>query len=157
MAHILVVCTANICRSPVAEALLRERLHRAGLRKWTVSSGGTWAVGPYRAAEASVALMAECGLDISSHRAKPVQRSCVDSADLVLCLSASHVDELRHDYSDCESKVHLLAEMSGEDGDVQDPYSGSVDDYRFMIREVSRLLDTGIRRIIQLGQEFGRF
>ena len=51
MAHIMVVCTANICRSPVAETLLRDRLEKEGLADWEVSSAGTWAETGQRAVE----------------------------------------------------------------------------------------------------------
>ena len=54
MARILVICTANICRSPVAAALLRDRLRQRGLGDWTVSSAGTWAMEPRGASRYSV-------------------------------------------------------------------------------------------------------
>jgi protein-tyrosine phosphatase len=72
MPHILFICTANICRSPVAEGLLRRRLEDEGLADWTVSSAGTWAQLRRGAASTSVELLAGRDIDISDHRAREV-------------------------------------------------------------------------------------
>lgn len=144
------VCTANICRSPVAEALLRDRLCRAGLVEWRVSSGATWAVGPYRAAGFSIDLMAERGVDISGHRAKHVRKASIEAADLVLCLDRSHVEELRRDFPNFRERIHLLSEMSGHAHGVEDPYGGSLQAYRAMVSEIDGLIEAGFDRIIRL-------
>ena len=72
MANILVICTANICRSPVAAALLRDRLRRRGLSDWRVESAGTWAVVARGASRYSVDLMGRYGHDITGHRSRMV-------------------------------------------------------------------------------------
>ena len=83
MPHILVVCTANVCRSPVAEALIGEKIARNQLSDWSVSSAGTWAMGPPTASAYSVQCMAERGLDIRDHRARKVDDALLEKADLV--------------------------------------------------------------------------
>ena len=83
MPYIIIVCTANICRSPVAEAVLRQRLEArekaagSGIR-WQVSSAGTWADYGQAASTYSVELMAEQGLDISGHGSQPVEQALMD-------------------------------------------------------------------------------
>ena len=68
MTSILIVCTANICRSPVVEVLLKARLAERNLDDWQVSSAGTWAYDGRRPSELSELLMSEQGYDISDHR-----------------------------------------------------------------------------------------
>ncbi len=151
--HILVVCTANICRSPVAEALLRTKLNEVGLTDWTVSSAGTWAEPGHTAAPFSTALMAERGLDIRSHRSQPVTNRLLQQADLVLCLETGHAQSLRRDYPAHQHKIVTIRQMAGKRGSVRDPYGGSRRQYERMVAEVDELIEQGFPRIRALAQE----
>lgn len=93
--RLLVVCTANVCRSPVAAALLARALH--GRRDvdghdWAVSSAGT---GEYRAEldSGTVKAAAAVGVDLSTHRSRVVDREvlAVDGADLVITMARAHL------------------------------------------------------------------
>jgi protein-tyrosine phosphatase len=88
MLRILVVCTANQCRSPMAEVLLRRAL--AGTPALVGSAGVSAADGVPATADA-VAAMAERGLDLSAHRAARVRTEWTSAADLVLCMERAHV------------------------------------------------------------------
>ena len=90
--RVLVVCTGNLCRSPMAAALLGELARRREIALW-VDSAGT-AVGPLPVPNAVVALAAESGFDLTGHRARPVLREDLAVADLVLGAERSHVREL---------------------------------------------------------------
>jgi protein-tyrosine phosphatase len=94
MASILVVCTGNICRSPMAEGLLRRALERRiGTAAPEVSSAGTIAADGGPATDASVAAARELGIDIAGHRARRLSAPLAD-ADLVLCMAAEHRDAI---------------------------------------------------------------
>lgn len=153
MAHILVVCTANICRSPVAMVLLRDRLAREGLTGWTVGSAGTWAMEQRGAAHYSRAVMAQVGLDLDDHLARMVDESLLAEADLVLCMEEGHVEALRHEFPQHAGKIYALAEMVGPAYSVADPYGGQYIDYQRMAAELTSLIDRGLGRIIELAQE----
>ena len=83
--------TGNICRSPAAEALLRHRTEALGVDV-RVTSAGLLDDGR-RAAEHSVTLMAEQGLDLSRHRSRMLTSDAVRSADLVLGMAREHLRE----------------------------------------------------------------
>ncbi len=151
--HILVVCTANICRSPVAEILLRTKLSAVGLADWTVSSAGTWAEPNHTAAPFSIALMAERGLDIRAHRSQPVTEQLMQQADLVLCLETGHAKTLRRDFPAQQYKIFTIRQMVGKRGSVRDPYGGSRRQYERMVDEVNALIEQGFPRIQVLAQE----
>jgi protein-tyrosine-phosphatase len=153
MPDILIVCTANICRSPVVEALLRDRLHQKGLPNWTVSSAGTWAVAARGASHFSRELMAEQGLDISAHRAVMVEADHLATADLVLCMERGHVEALKVEFPQYADKIYLLSQMVGQHYSIADPFGGPIEAYRHMVREVARLIETGLPRIIELVEE----
>jgi protein-tyrosine phosphatase len=149
---ILVVCTANICRSPVAEVLLRMKLHAAGFKNWTVVSAGTWAAEGHRAAPFSIDLMAERGLDIRSHRSQPVTERLMQQANLVLCMETGHARTLRQAYPAHQRKTYTIRQMIKKRGSVRDPYGGARRQYERMVAEVDDLIDRGFPRIQTLAQ-----
>lgn len=150
--HILVVCTANICRSPVGEALLRAKLRTLGLAEWVVSSAGTWAITGNSAAPFSVALLAKRGLDISSHRSRPVNRAVLDRSDLVLCMEITHQQQIQQAFPSFAGKVFTIRQMVDQPGSVRDPYGGNLPDYEQMVAELDRLIEQGFPKIQALAQ-----
>lgn len=153
MAHILIICTANICRSPVAEGLLRDRLAKRGLDDWTVSSAGTWAMVKRGASENSVIVAKDYGLDISDHVARMVEESFLDEADLVLCMEDGHAEALRAEFPAQAHKVFMLTEMTGRAYSVSDPYGEPLIAYQRMAAELAGIIDGGLDRIIELAEE----
>jgi protein-tyrosine phosphatase len=152
MANILIVCTANICRSPVVEALLAERLAQKGYHSWQVASAGTWAMRGQAASRFSVEVLAEQGLDISDHQSSPVSHELLDWADLVLCLASGHAEALKAEFPTKAKKIYMLTEMSGRPYSVHDPYGEPRPAYERMVDEVKMLVDNGLERIIELAQ-----
>lgn len=95
MSSILVVCTGNICRSPIAAGLLRDALdQRFGDRAPVVGSAGTWGVEGSPATSEAVAAAAERGIDIDDHRARRLTGAIAQSANLVICMATEHRDAL---------------------------------------------------------------
>ena len=153
MAHILVVCTANICRSPVVAALLCDRLNKRGLKDWTVSSAGTWAQIKRGAARNSIRVMKEYGLDISDHKAQLITDKHLIEADLTLCMEEGHVEALKVEFPEQADKVFLLTEMSGHPYSVHDPYGEPLLSFQKMAAELAGLVDSGLDKIIQIAEE----
>ena len=145
--HILIVCTANICRSPVSEILRRTQLAAAGLSDWSVSSAGTWAEEDHTAAPFSISLMAERGLDILPHRSRPVTDPLMQQADLVLCLETGHVKTLRQAFPAHQHKIYTIRQMANKRGSVRDPYGGTRRQYERMVAEVDDLISKGFPRV----------
>jgi protein-tyrosine phosphatase len=91
MTCILVVCTGNVCRSPLAEGLLRAALRRRfGDASPEVASAGTAGWEGSEAMPGSVEAARELGVDISSHRARRLTRAMAEEADLLLCMATDH-------------------------------------------------------------------
>jgi len=152
MAHILIICTANICRSPFAEALLRDRLQNEGYEDWTVSSAGTWATATRGAAHNSQVVSAQYSLDISDHIARMVEESHLKEADLVLCMEEGHVEALMIEFPDQAHKVYPITAMIGPTYSVEDPFGGSLLEYQQMAAELASIIDRGLDRIVELAE-----
>ena len=138
--RVCLVCLGNICRSPMAEVILREELARAGLAgAVTVESAGTgdWHVGERIHGPAREEL-ARHGYDGSAHRARQIEASWLGRYDLLLAMDASNLADLRRMArgSDAAGRMRLLrsfdpglTEDDPFDGDVPDPYGGEPGEY----------------------------
>ncbi len=129
---ILVVCTGNICRSPMAEGLLRRMWPRDYFPQFVVKSAGTHALEGSPAEPYAIRAVSEHGVDISAHRSRALDRQLVKSADLILAMDQRHVDVLLGTAGGRFGNVRLLGGFGVEDSgfDVPDPYGGSLDTYR---------------------------
>jgi protein-tyrosine phosphatase len=127
------VCTGNICRSPIAEAVLRHYTDDEGLDVEVDSSGiGPWHVGD-DADHRSIAALRRAGYR-SAHIARQFEVDWFDRYDLIIALDQGHLRELRRMAPDGESaaKIRLLREFdpaAADDLDVPDPYYGGTEEF----------------------------
>jgi protein-tyrosine-phosphatase len=114
--YILFVCTGNACRSPMAAAILRQRLTERGVDA-NVTSAGTrpWGAG---ATDDAMAVMRDYGLDISGHENCQVTRDRVEHADLVLGMTRQHVNFVTSRWPDAAGRTFLVGELARLGGRV---------------------------------------
>jgi len=141
--HILVVCVGNICRSPMAEALLRRELGEQD--GFTVHSAGLGALVGHPASEHSVELMAEMGEDITGHRAKQIHPDMVNEADLVLVMEAGHRRAIDDADPTARGKVYRLGEW--QDKDIDDPYRQPKAAYEVALEGIQAGVASWVERI----------
>lgn len=125
--RIVLVCSGNTCRSPMAEALIRRELAARGLGDIDVSSAGVYAFDGEGAARDAVREMASRGLDIGGHRSRQATARNLSGA-LVLCMTDAHLRSLQHMVGPVDA--HNYLEYAGLDGDVADPFGRGPDAYR---------------------------
>ncbi|NND60523.1 MAG: low molecular weight phosphotyrosine protein phosphatase [Gammaproteobacteria bacterium] len=114
--QILVVCVGNICRSPMAEALLGSLLDPA----YGVSSAGIGALVGDPAHPMAVQLMQEQGLDISTHRGRQLDESLLQAADIVLPMEQQHARWIEERWPHARGRVFRFGHW--DDTDIPDPY-----------------------------------
>jgi len=96
---VLVVCSANQCRSPMALALIESRVRAAGLSGAVqVRSAGTWAEPGHPATAQAIAEMQSRGIDLSEHRSREVDADLMAEADLVLVMTDGHRQALAAEF-----------------------------------------------------------
>lgn len=149
MTVILFVCTGNLCRSPMAVGLLRQRFVEAGIdSRYEIRSAGVWAVEDRPASENAISAMAERGIDISDHIAHNITAGDMAEADLILTMGREHVEVLGNTWPQYRWKIHRLSEMCGRRGDIKDPYLGPIEDYRACAGTLSDCIDKGLQQIL---------
>ena len=129
MKKIMFVCHGNICRSPMAEFIFKDMIHKKGMSdRFLVASSATsteeiWnGVGNlvYPPARAE---LAKHGLSCDGKRAVQVRKSDYDKYDLFVCMDGNNVrNALRIFGSDREGKIHKLMDYTSRGGDVADPW-----------------------------------
>ncbi len=106
------VCTGNICRSPMAEVMLREELARRGCRDIEVASAGTWAGFGNPAQPEALEVLRDRGIEFDDHRSRPVDPAELAEADLVVAMTSVHARELREVAKDVGTKMILMKELA---------------------------------------------
>jgi protein-tyrosine phosphatase len=112
MSEILIVCTGNVCRSPMAEGFLRAALvERLGAAAPVVSSAGTAGWDGSGAMEESIRTAQERGVDIRAHQARKLHGAMLEDADLIVCMAAEHREAIVGAMPDLETKTFTIKEL----------------------------------------------
>ncbi|HID56987.1 TPA: threonylcarbamoyl-AMP synthase [Candidatus Poribacteria bacterium] len=154
---VLFVCTGNICRSAMAEWLLREKLRRRGLEdKIRVFSAGTFALFGNEPSENAKEVMREIGINILEHRSRQLSRWLLRRVDLVLVMARHHRSSVKRLLPQLEGRVFLLSEFAEEgNGDVDDPYGKSIEEYRRCRDQIERYLNSVVEKLAHIVEERG--
>src|SRR5262245_40189759 len=143
---VVLVCTGNTCRSPMAEALLKKRVaDRLGCkieelddRGIVVMSAGISAPPGGRAAAEAIQTMQERKLDLTQHESQPLSERLVKFADCVITMTGGHRDAILQAFPDAEPRVHLISRGKG---DVADPIGGPLELYRRCAEQLDSYLE----------------
>jgi protein-tyrosine phosphatase len=160
--RIAIVCLGNICRSPMADVVLRERLGDAGLSaRVRIDSFGTggWHRGNPMDRRAAATLTA-AGYDASTHRARQITASALGGFDLVLAMDGDNLDDLQRmsratsatgdtDAAAAPADIRLFRDfdLTNSGADVPDPYYGGADGFEEVLEMVERTVTEIVARL----------
>lgn len=148
--RILMVCLGNICRSPIAEGVMRYKIEQHGL-DWTVDSAGTES---YHVGEAphrfSQKICMEHGIDISMLRARRFKAGDFERFDMIYAMAADVFEEIldiANGHADRAKLDIFLNELEpGANQSVPDPYYGTEEGYTFVYELIDRTCDEIIKK-----------
>jgi len=129
--RIVMVCTGNICRSPMAEWLLRHLLPVDLKGRVEVSSAGIGALHGHQAADHAITVMARLGIDMRNHRARQLTPNIVRQADLALAMESHHLQFILRSNIWSKPRTRLLTEFGPptKRPDIEDPYGKPLSAY----------------------------
>ncbi len=148
---VLLVCTGNTCRSPMAEGIARDMIARqlgtdaAGLADAgvVVKSAGAYAYGGSSATAEAVRAVAALGIDIQNHRATALTRELVDEADVIYCMTAGHREAVLQYSPQAAAKTHRV----DPDADVIDPIGSDDAVYRHTAEAIRSALARRLKEL----------
>jgi protein-tyrosine-phosphatase len=153
--RIVMVCTGNICRSPMAEGLLRDRWRRRGRDDLVVTSMGIRGLDNSPPTEMARRVCEEHGVDISAHRSRPLVGDELAEADLVLTMDQLQREFVQLFFPIARDRVFLLGAWPGAENrksPVKDPIGGSLRLYR----KTFSIVEGHIDRITEHLEAMGR-
>ena len=127
--NILVVCVGNICRSPMAETLLKHRFPNK-----TIDSAGVGALVGHPADPAVLEIMSKQQMDINNHVAKQVDEDLVKKADLIFTMSDGQTKWIEERWPFCRGKTFKLGHWI--DKDIADPYKQDISAFKTAYQDI---------------------
>ncbi|MBD3316546.1 MAG: low molecular weight protein arginine phosphatase [Chitinivibrionales bacterium] len=145
---VVMVCTGNICRSPMAEGILRDRWLKRGHDDLIVTSMGIHGLDNNPPTEAARRVCEEHGIDISSHRSRPLIGDELSDADLILTMDVVQREYVQLFFPIARDRVFLLGAWPGPENRkniIKDPIGGSLRVYR----KTFEIIEGHINRILE--------
>ena len=148
------ICSGNICRSPMAEGILKKKLEKFRFnRQITINSAGTLNLMPTRASEEAIKISHSHKVDIDKHRSTPIDKQILDKANLILCMAVYHYNLLLKNYPEYADKIFILKSFEKEenliDPSIADPIGMSEEFYKRIYVEI----EVELKRILPHLQE----
>ncbi len=154
------VCTGNICRSPMAEGIMKniilDRAQETGVSpNIKVISAGTHATDGYPASEHAITVASEEGITIGTHRSRMLTDDIVLSSDLILTMERAHTDIIKRVWPEARHLMELkrFGRNATGDSEVSDPIGMGVEVYRSVFKEIQRELNRSAPLIFRMAEE----
>ncbi|NCU16305.1 low molecular weight protein arginine phosphatase [Pallidibacillus pasinlerensis] len=137
MTNILFVCTGNTCRSPMAEAILKSK----NISSIEVKSAGVFAAPGVDMSPHVKQVLNENNISLN-HQATQLNQNTVNWADLILTMTNSHKQMILQQFPQSKQKTYTLKEFAlNQDGDILDPFGGTIDTYRETFKELQSVIE----------------
>ncbi len=145
MTNLLMICTGNICRSPIAEGLAPV-IGRSMNVDIQAKSAGTLGLVNRAADVKSVQVCQDINLDISQHRSQPITQELIEWATYILVMERKHARHVRHHYDNADDKILELGMFCGRPS-IPDPIGKKLRDFKICRDQIDRGLKSFVSQL----------
>ena len=135
---VLFVCTGNTCRSPMAEAIFNNKVQGSNLK--AESAGLSILPGSIASRNSATLVGDKLKIDISSRRAQSLMKNHLESNDIILTMTNRISDIIKKSYPQYTHKIFSLKEYVGVEGEISDPYGGTIKVYEKTYDELNEII-----------------
>ena len=151
MIKIMFVCTGNICRSAMAEGMMKKLIKENNINAKICSCGTYAQTGDYATYNA-IDAMKQYDVDIKNHRATNIRDSKIKEMDLILCATQNHKQMVNYLYPELKEKVYTMKEYAGKDNngeelDIEDPWGYDLNVYYNCAIQIKKCLEETVKKI----------
>ena len=153
MAEIVFICNANMCRSPMAEGIMKKALHDNGIEGITVSSMGIHALEGNSATDYAIEVCRENGITIENHRSRPLIPEELKQSRLIFTMETVQIDYIDIFFPQVSDRLFMLASWpirKTKKATIIDPVGRSLNMYRKTFQNLQIQVDRLLPEIIRM-------
>ncbi len=148
---IMFICTGNICRSAMAEGMLKKMLQEEKIEA-EICSCGIYAETGDEVTYNAIDAMKDYDVDITSHKATNIRDSKIKEMDIILCATNTHKQNVLYLYPELKGKVYTMKEYAGidkegQDLDIKDPWGYDLNVYKHCAKEIKECLEKIVEKL----------
>lgn len=142
---VLFVCTANTCRSPIAEEIFNKLNYNTDLS--AKSAGITIVPGSLVTENSAQLIKKELNIDITNREAIQLNENMVKIADIILTMTNYGKDFIKSNYPNYKHKIFSICEYAGVMGEITDPYGSTISVYQKIYKELEEIMPLIISKL----------